>query len=513
MERPDEEELQFLVPAFVQACGFIPPASATPINYAFCSRLSPARKREAFRAYAHMGGIKHVKHKFASWFHALAETGALPGGVLPTARGVRCLAQDGHACHSLDEQRIDDWLSANAVPHEREPYYPEDSLLNPKGNRRADWRVGESLIEYFGLVGEEHYDKKMSEKMLLAQRHGINLIAIYPANLEELDSLLSMHRASVTNVAVNIPVEANGKDEDKHPAAENEQSVDARETKRELRRANAERSVASTSRQQRKRQTEESGIPVRWIEGTRLQQVANDATTRWTEAGKPRPAHDDGGKAFYRGRDGWAVTIEQFALEFYSQIGYKGKWTENFYWWGIMSLLFWDVIYARLPGVFSSRTPFPSQMQDIPHDFFSSDFYGRRKHLIAQRMAQLTEPSLLGLRKPNIESELRYAFRRYHGLPGRPATWTEQFTEDDIAVVARALTGKQLMMIMHRLLENFGRNRTGMPDLFIVRSDTPLLVEVKSARERLKSDQIAWLTYLHSEVGLPVEICRVAQTG
>jgi hypothetical protein len=199
-------------------------------------------------------------------------------------------------------------------------------------------------------------------------------------------------------------------------------------------------------------------------------------------------------------------------LEFYGQLGYVGKWTENFYWWGIMSLLFWDVIYARLPGVFSSSASFPSRMQDIPHDFFSSNFYGKRRDLIAERMAQLTEPGMFGHGKSNIESELRDAFRRYHDLPYRPALWTEKFTEDDIATVARALTEKQLMTIMLRLLEDFGHNRTGMPDLFVVRSDTPLLVEVKSARERLKKDQVAWLTYLQHEIGLSVEICRVAQT-
>jgi len=76
-----------------------------------------------------MGGIEHVKKKFGSWFKALAETGALPDGVLTTARGMRCLAQDGHMCHSLDEQRIDDWLSVHHLAHEREPIYPHHTSL------------------------------------------------------------------------------------------------------------------------------------------------------------------------------------------------------------------------------------------------------------------------------------------------------------------------------------------------------------------------------------------------
>ncbi len=103
MELPEKEALRILVPAFVKGCGFIPSSNISPINYAFCSRLSSINKIDVFRAYASIGGIEHVKREFGSWFRALAETGALPGGVLPTARGVRCLAQDGHECLSLDQ--------------------------------------------------------------------------------------------------------------------------------------------------------------------------------------------------------------------------------------------------------------------------------------------------------------------------------------------------------------------------------------------------------------------------
>ncbi|MEA2006447.1 MAG: hypothetical protein U9O50_09365 [Acidobacteriota bacterium] len=190
MMSPKKGELMSLIPAFVEACGFIPNSDANPINYAFTSRLSPDGKINTFLAYAKMGGIEHVKKKFGSWFKALAETGALPNGVLLTARGVRCLAQDGHVCHSLDEQYIDNWLSAQGIPHEREPSYPAHPKLNPNGRRCADWRVGDSFVEYFGLIGDPKYEKKIDEKILLAQCFRVNLIALYPSDLGRLDSVL-----------------------------------------------------------------------------------------------------------------------------------------------------------------------------------------------------------------------------------------------------------------------------------------------------------------------------------
>lgn len=190
VEAPRKSELNILVPAFAETCGFIPNSVASPINYAFTSRFSNGAWTKIMLAYAKMGGIEHVKKKFGAWFTALAETGALPDGVLSTARGIRCLAKDGHTCHSLDEQRIDDWLHAHHLDHEREPIYPQHPSLNPAGKRRADWKVKGIYVEYFGLVGDPEYENRMDEKILLAQEFNISLIAIFPSDIENLDKRL-----------------------------------------------------------------------------------------------------------------------------------------------------------------------------------------------------------------------------------------------------------------------------------------------------------------------------------
>jgi hypothetical protein len=190
VEAPKKSDLANLIPSFVEVCGFIPNSDVGPVNYAFTSRLLINQWAMAILAYAKMGGVEHVKKKFGSWFIALAKTGALPNGVLASARGIRCLAKDGHTCYSLDEQRIDDWLYTHSLVHEREPVYPHHPNLNPSGKRRADWKVHETFIEYFGLVGDPEYEKKMSGKIILAQQFSIPLIAIYPSDIEKLDQKL-----------------------------------------------------------------------------------------------------------------------------------------------------------------------------------------------------------------------------------------------------------------------------------------------------------------------------------
>jgi hypothetical protein len=131
--------------------------------------------------------------------------------------------------------------------------------------------------------------------------------------------------------------------------------------------------------------------------------------------------------------------------------------------------------------------------------------------LIEKRIADLTQSKLFGLRKPNIEAELRNAFRRHNGQPCRPIDWNRIHSVNELLVAPRVLTDQQLIWIMQRLLVNFAHNRSGLPDLFLYRKHQPLFCEVKSEEERVASHQIDWLHYLRDEVGVPVEICRVVQ--
>lgn len=117
-----------------------------------------------------------MKKLYSSHLSALVDAGVLPDGTRRTSRGTHCLANDGHLCLSLGEKVIDDWLTANGYPHEREPAWPE-------GNMRADFRVGDTYIEYFGLVGDPAYDAKIVRKRELARAHDIPLVEVYPRHV------------------------------------------------------------------------------------------------------------------------------------------------------------------------------------------------------------------------------------------------------------------------------------------------------------------------------------------
>lgn len=90
---------------------------------------------------------------------------------------VRTKASDGHSCDSISEAIIDNWLTQKRVPHERDRRYPGTHY-------KADWVIGDTFVEYFGLASDSsRYDVAIREKQKLAQQHSIRLIEVYPEDL------------------------------------------------------------------------------------------------------------------------------------------------------------------------------------------------------------------------------------------------------------------------------------------------------------------------------------------
>ena len=119
-----------------------------------------------------------VKELFNSWIHALQKAGLLGDYVLRTPRGIHTIAEDGHLCLSMGERTIDDFMTKYGIVHEKEPSYPGS-------NYRADFKVGDILIEYFGMAGLPDYDLKTEEKKLICKVNKIHLISLYPKDLRD----------------------------------------------------------------------------------------------------------------------------------------------------------------------------------------------------------------------------------------------------------------------------------------------------------------------------------------
>jgi hypothetical protein len=201
-ENPDKESLKQLIPQLVDKCNFIPNSDFNPINYNFSSRVKRSNWTAICQIIFEMGisgndtlhSDSIFKNKFGSWFKALVISDILPNGILETSRGFRCIANSGNECNSLDEMYIDNWLFERNIIADKEPYYPKHPIYNKSGRRRADWKVEDFFIEYFGLKGEENYDKKTLEKLKLVEDFNLNLISIFPSDLNNISRKLNILR-------------------------------------------------------------------------------------------------------------------------------------------------------------------------------------------------------------------------------------------------------------------------------------------------------------------------------
>jgi hypothetical protein len=134
----------------------------------------------------------------------------------------------------------------------------------------------------------------------------------------------------------------------------------------------------------------------------------------------------------------------------------------------------------------------------------------RRKQMIEKRIQEFGSVKLFGLVKITPESELRSAYQRYFGKPCRPIENWQRFPIEILVTSTQVLQKEQLLLIMHRLLENFNDNRKGLPDLFLVDPNAKgFFVEVKGEKEKIADHQVVWHQFLNNQVQIPVEICRV----
>jgi hypothetical protein len=168
----------------VTLMGFVPSQDFRSIDT--IRRVQRNRRLNVILHIWKMQSAQEYKLKFGSWLEALISARVLSNDCYPTGKGTRCLAKDKHECRSLEERQIDDWLYDEGIPHSTEPFYPYHPDLNPNNRNKADWMVNEIFIEYWGLVGNKEYDRRMRIKRRLAKDNNIQLIEILPDDLYDL---------------------------------------------------------------------------------------------------------------------------------------------------------------------------------------------------------------------------------------------------------------------------------------------------------------------------------------
>lgn len=208
------------------------------------------------------------------------------------------------------------------------------------------------------------------------------------------------------------------------------------------------------------------------------------------------------GKSIWVGKEG-NVNVETFALEYYATLGFRGFHSEGTIVSTLFGLLFWDILFAPVPGAF--ETPYQSAPLDLAHD----SFFTSREDIIYARLDELTnDPEAARRIIEDVDSREREKETWCVGV-----RW-DLFERDDLLEIVDCLGGRALATICRLLAEEYGNRGGGVPDLFVWNASEKIckFVEVKGPGDNLSETQKVWIDVLLG-AGVDVEVCRVYEHG
>lgn len=199
------------------------------------------------------------------------------------------------------------------------------------------------------------------------------------------------------------------------------------------------------------------------------------------------------------GRDlGAEVGVEQLCLETYQEEGWKGFHSENSVATTLFAMLFWDILFMPIPGVFQT------EFQTAPLDLATDAFYPARASEINHRLALIENGGYANLIR-QVDENHRASETWCVGLK-----WT--YVLEDLLEICDCLGGSSLAQLCRLFAEEYGHRVGGIGDLCLwdPNRDECMFVEVKGPGDRLSETQIAWLDQM-ALAGIRVELCHVVE--
>lgn len=211
------------------------------------------------------------------------------------------------------------------------------------------------------------------------------------------------------------------------------------------------------------------------------------------------------GRRRARARPGYLVethtlvrTDEPVELAVARALASRGQvlFSENWWWRAAFGLLFWEVVFAPVAGVFLH--PF----QTAPTDLYEPQFRRRREQLIEDRLAMIATANPSALQQCAVE-----CWRAKCGIANDFVAW-EPGVLDLVCTALPHVAGHLLAAVFDRLLANLRWYRRGFPDLLVLAPDGLELHEVKGPGDQLRPEQRSWLEFF-AKLGVPSVVAVV----
>jgi hypothetical protein len=174
-------------------------------------------------------------------------------------------------------------------------------------------------------------------------------------------------------------------------------------------------------------------------------------------------------------------SVELAVLEAARGEGWEGFFAENVLWNALFGLVFWDVLFAPVPGAFQHR------FQAAPLDVGQPGFYARREGLFETRLAEIVEGRTFA------ERVLETAKVKW-GVANAFLAW-RHLSLERLQAAATRIPPRVAAEVLRTLARNPRAFGSGFPDLFLFRPEGPewALWEVKGPGDHLRPEQERWL--------------------
>ena len=180
---------------------------------------------------------------------------------------------------------------------------------------------------------------------------------------------------------------------------------------------------------------------------------------------------------------------ERAALHYYQNRGLETYRTENVPWRNLFGLLFWDLLHDG-----------DSHPRRVPPQLREGVFYAENRDEIERRLARLDQPNLVML-------DLLRTLSMHYGRDNALVHWGSRSLERIQALVSYAPRGG-VAHLLRLMAQDWRGTKDGFPDIMIVDDARVRFVEVKTAGDSLRRNQLTRLRQLNM-AGFPVKIVKV----
>ncbi|MGC6464715.1 MAG: exonuclease domain-containing protein [Akkermansiaceae bacterium] len=180
---------------------------------------------------------------------------------------------------------------------------------------------------------------------------------------------------------------------------------------------------------------------------------------------------------------------EAAAIRYYRERGQETEMTENHFWMTLFGVLFWEELQEETPNEFDAR----------PTSFLDGTFSTNKREGIEAKL-QLVDA---GRAQEQVKDVFARSFGELNGL--------FHWQDSDEELLGRFLAQappKAVVTMLKRMIDDFGNNRRGYPDLLQFHGDGVRFLEVKAEGDQIRRHQLAQIQALKS-AGIEAGVVRI----